>query len=115
MKHIRTARLRKDFKLLAESRSCQAMKMILQPQGETSPEPSNEHRGCEQWLFVVSGKGVATIGKTHKRLRRIELREQSLLLIEKGELHKIKNTGRKQLVTINFYVPPAYDESGEPL
>jgi oxalate decarboxylase/phosphoglucose isomerase-like protein (cupin superfamily) len=36
------------------------------------------------------------------------------LVIEKGELHQIKNSGRRPLVTINWYVPPAYDAGGEP-
>jgi mannose-6-phosphate isomerase-like protein (cupin superfamily) len=114
MKHVATGRLRKEFALVAASRDCQAMKMVLQPGGVTDERPSNEHRTSEQWLFVVAGTGVATIGKKRSSLRRVRLREHSLLLIEKGELHQIKNTGRRQLVTMNFYVPPAYDSSGNP-
>lgn len=49
------------------------------------------------------------------RLQDVALAENSLLLVEKGELHQIKNTGRRSLVTINFYVPPAYNPDGEPL
>ena len=36
-------------------------------------------------------------------------------LIEKGEAHRITNTGRSPLVTLNFYVPPAYTSEGEEL
>jgi mannose-6-phosphate isomerase-like protein (cupin superfamily) len=115
MRHIATGRFRKEFESLATSRNCQAMKMILQPGGATDSQPSNEHPQSEQWLFVVAGAGVATIGKKRKSLRTIRLRENSLLLIEKGELHQIKNTGRRQLITINFYVPPAYNSKGEPV
>jgi mannose-6-phosphate isomerase-like protein (cupin superfamily) len=115
MKHIATGRLRKKFALLAGSRECQAMKMVLPPGGVTDERPSNEHRHSEQWLFVVAGSGVATIGRRRSALRRVRLREHSLLLIEKGELHQIKNTGRRQLVTVNFYVPPAYNSKGDPL
>jgi mannose-6-phosphate isomerase-like protein (cupin superfamily) len=114
VKLVSTGKLRKEFALLAESRECQAMKMVLPPGGVTDEKPSNEHRHSEQWLFVVAGSGVATIGKKRRALRRVRLRENALLLIEKGELHQIKNTGRRQLLTINFYVPPAYDSNGDP-
>ena len=76
--------------------------------------PSNEHPRCEQWLFVLDGAGTATIGKKSGALHSIKLRANSLLLIEKGELHKIANSGKKPLVTINFYVPPAYSSDAEP-
>ncbi|RYE65571.1 MAG: cupin domain-containing protein, partial [Rhizobiaceae bacterium] len=36
----------------------------------------------------------------------------SLLLIERGERHEIRNTGDAPLVTINFYTPPAYTQGG---
>ena len=39
----------------------------------------------------------------------------SLIIIEKGELHQIVNTGKQVLRSINFYAPPAYDEQGEPV
>jgi len=43
--------------------------------------------------------------KSAHRNRSIPLRPNDLLLIEKGEKHQIINTGRKDLVTINFYIP----------
>jgi mannose-6-phosphate isomerase-like protein (cupin superfamily) len=114
MKLISTGKLRKEFALLAESRDCQAMKMVLKPGGITDDKPSNEHRHSEQWVFVVAGTGTVTIGKTRNSLRRVKLRANALLLIEKGELHQIKNTGQRELITINFYVPRAYDSDGSP-
>jgi hypothetical protein len=36
-------------------------------------------------------------------------------LIEHGDLHEIRNTGRALLKTLNFYVPPAYDAEGNEL
>jgi mannose-6-phosphate isomerase-like protein (cupin superfamily) len=88
--------------------------MTLRPGASSDDEPSNEHPDCEQWLFVISGNGEAVIGKRRGALRRVPLTANSLLLIEKGELHQIKNLGRRAMVTINFYVPPAYDIDGEP-
>jgi len=70
----------------------------------------NRHNGADQWLFVVSGTGVA-----HVNERRVALRAGSLLLIEHGDRHEIRNNGRGKLVTLNFYVPPAYSSQGDEL
>ena len=114
MKHIKTGSKRGQFDVLAATRLAQAAKMTLRPGAASDDEPSNEHPHCEQWLFVISGTGEAIIGKRRGSLRRVELAANSLLVVEKGGLHQIKNTGRRRLVTINFYMPPAYEDSGEP-
>ncbi|MFZ0853796.1 MAG: cupin domain-containing protein [Hyphomicrobiaceae bacterium] len=68
----------------------------------------NQHRGADQWLFVVEGTGVAVINGTNLKPGRI-------LLIEAGDRHEIRNTGRSLMKTINIYSPPAYcDEETEP-
>ena len=67
----------------------------------------NFHRHSDQWLFVLAGAGLAIVeGK------RRPLRNGSLLLIEHGERHEIRNTGRKLLVTLNIYSPLAYSQKG---
>jgi mannose-6-phosphate isomerase-like protein (cupin superfamily) len=115
MKHIRTGKKRGTFNLLAHTRELQAAMMTLRPGGTSDEEPSNEHSGSEQWLFVISGSGEAKIGKRRGQLRRVALEPGSLLIIEKGELHQIVNSGKRPLRTINFYAPPAYDAEGEPV
>jgi oxalate decarboxylase/phosphoglucose isomerase-like protein (cupin superfamily) len=40
---------------------------------------------------------------------------RTLLLIERGEAHEIRNTGRRPLRMLNFYIPPAYRANGDPL
>ena len=83
--------------------------MVLAP-GDAEGGAGNRHRGADQWLFVVSGRGEAIVsGKRHA------LHPGSLLLIEKTEEHEIRNTGRALLRTLNFYSPPAYREDGNPL
>lgn len=114
MKHIKTGLKRGQFDVLVATRGAQAAKMTLRPGSSSDDEPSNEHPHSEQWLFVISGKGQALVGKRRGALRRVELAANSLLVIEKGELHQIKNTGRKSLVTINLYVPSAYNDDGKP-
>ena len=108
MKHLKTGKSRTEFALLASTRSAQAAMMTLQPGGSTGEHVENEHPNAEQWLFVVSGTGKATVGR-----RSVKLVANSLLLIEKGEPHRIVNTGRSPLVTLNFYVPPAYKQGGD--
>lgn len=107
MRHIKTGSVRAFFKVLASTRSAQAAMMVLKP-GQDTGDPQNEHPRSEQWLFVVSGTGRALVKK-----RRVPLRKNSLLLIEKGETHQIKNTGTRPLVTLNFYAPPAYTPAGD--
>jgi oxalate decarboxylase/phosphoglucose isomerase-like protein (cupin superfamily) len=115
MKHVKTGGKRGKFNLLVASRGAQAAMMTLQPGRASDEESSNEHPRSEQWLYVVEGRGEVRVGKTKKALRTVKFAKHSLLIIEKGELHQVKNTGRKPLITFNLYVPPAYDAESEPL
>src|SRR5437868_3321429 len=102
MKHLRTGKERAKFAVLATTRSLQAAAMTLQPGSQSDSEVSNEHSRSEQWLFVVSGTATVRVGKRRGAIRSIKLATNSLLLIEKGELHQIENTGKTPLKTINF-------------
>jgi mannose-6-phosphate isomerase-like protein (cupin superfamily) len=59
---------------------------------------------------VLSGTGTATVNG-----KRYALGAGSLVLIERGDTHEIRNSGRTPLKTLNFYVPPAYTSSGDEL
>ena len=78
--------------------------------GDSEGGPDNRHRGADQWLYVVTGTGIAIVAG-----KRCPLQAGVLLLIEKGEAHEIRNTGRGPLRTMNVYVPPAYDAEGNEL
>jgi mannose-6-phosphate isomerase-like protein (cupin superfamily) len=108
MRHIKTGTKRALFTVLHATRDAEAAMMTLKPGQSTSDEPENEHPRCEQWVFVLSGAGRAAVGN-----RRVAIKPNSLLLIEKGEPHQITNTGRTPLVTLNFYAPPAYTKAGD--
>jgi mannose-6-phosphate isomerase-like protein (cupin superfamily) len=97
------------FSVGLTNRSAQAATMVLAP-GECEGGPDNRHRGSDQWLFVVSGRGMAVISG-----KRQQLRAGTLLLIERRTSHEIRNTGRTPLKTLNLYVPPAYTRKGDPL
>jgi mannose-6-phosphate isomerase-like protein (cupin superfamily) len=97
------------FRVVLGDHNGQAAQMTLAP-GETEGGPENRHRGADQWLYVVSGTGVAVVNGD-----RVELREGTLVLIQRGDQHEIRNTGDGPLKTLNVYVPPAYTEDGEEL
>jgi len=87
----------------------QAAEMTIAP-GKSEGGPDNAHRGADQWLYVVHGRGEATVGE-----RQLPLRAGTLLVIEHGETHEIRNTGDEPLQTLNFYSPPAFDAEGNPV
>ena|SRR6185312_1365009 len=102
-------RFGKGFRVSLGNRRTQAAEMVIGP-GGAEGGPGNRHRGADQWLFVLSGTGKAVIkGKS------CALRAGTLLLIEHGETHEIRNTGRENLQTLNFYSPPAYRANGDEL
>jgi len=102
-------RFGKGFRVALGNRRTQAAEMVIAP-GDAEGGPGNRHRGADQWLFVVSGTGEARI-----KGRRLPLREGVLVLIEHGDQHEIRNTGRAPLKTLNFYSPPAYRANGDEL
>ena len=101
--------LRPGFHVGITNRSAQAATMVLAPGGQEGGT-DNRHRGADQWLYVIEGRGRATVNG-----RTVPLAAGTLLLIEHGDTHEIRNTGRGQLQTVNFYVPPAYGPHGEQL
>jgi mannose-6-phosphate isomerase-like protein (cupin superfamily) len=102
-KHLRFG---SGFQVVLENDHSQAAQMTLEP-GSREGGPDNRHRGTDQWLYVVSGNGVAIVAG-----ERIVLKAGTLVLIGRGETHEIRNTGRTPLRTLNIYVPPAYTPAG---
>jgi mannose-6-phosphate isomerase-like protein (cupin superfamily) len=102
-------RFGKGFRVAFGNPRSQAAEMVIEP-GKSEGGPGNRHRGSDQWLYVVAGTGAAFING-----KRSSIAEGSLLLIERGDEHEIRNTGKELLRTLNIYVPPAYAESGDPL
>ncbi len=97
------------FSVALRNSRAQAATMVLGP-GDREGGPENRHRGSDQWLYVLAGRGTAVIaGKRHS------LRPGTLVLIERRKTHEIRNTGSTPLKTLNLYVPPAYTPAGDPL
>lgn len=87
MRH-KKLRFGKGFRVATGNRRSQAAEMVIEP-GDAEGGSDNRHRGAD--------------------------RPGSLMFIERRERQQIKNTGRALLRTLNFYVPPAYKKSGDPL
>jgi mannose-6-phosphate isomerase-like protein (cupin superfamily) len=100
---------RKGFRVSVGNHRSQGAVMVLGP-GDYEGGSDNRHGGADQWLYVVEGRGMATVNRS-----KVPLKAGSLVLIEAGDTHKIENTGRSRLKTVNIYVPPAYDADGEEL
>lgn len=99
-------RFGKGFRVAISNDHAQFAEMVIPP-GDAEGGPDNSHRGADQWLFVISGRGEARVNG-----KRYPLHAGTLLLIERGDKHEIKNTGRSFLRTVNAYVPPAYSARG---
>jgi mannose-6-phosphate isomerase-like protein (cupin superfamily) len=105
-KHLRFG---KGFRVAMGNSHAQAAEMVIAP-GQSEGGRDNYHRGADQWLYVLSGTGSASVNG-----KRYQLRPGTLLLIERKDKHEIKNTGNDLLRTLNFYVPPAFDKGGNEL
>lgn len=105
----KSLRFGRGFRVAIGNRRAQAAEMVLPP-GKAEGGPKNRHRGADQWLFVVSGSGTATVNG-----KKLPLRAGVVMLLEHGDRHEIRNTGRSVLKTLNIYAPPAYTKSGEEL
>jgi mannose-6-phosphate isomerase-like protein (cupin superfamily) len=102
-------RFGQGFRVAVGNARSQAAEMVLKP-GKSEGDSHNRHRGADQWLFVVSGSGIARVNQ-----RRYALKPGTLMLIEHGDEHEILNDSRGLLKTLNIYVPPAYDAGGDEL
>ncbi len=97
-----TIRGNSHWKVFRGTTRSQAAEMVIKP-GNREGGPQNRHPKSDQWLYVISGHGMAIVeGKD------IPLNAGTLLLVEKNERHEILALGRSPLKTLNFYTPPAY-------
>ena len=76
--------------------------MVIAPKDSVGG-PDNRHESSDQWLYVMSGRGLALVDD-----EQVSLEPGTLLLIEAGERHQIINDEDEPLTTINVYAPPAY-------
>lgn len=102
MKTVRAGAATGFFRVVAGTPRSQAATMVLKP-GQATGGDDNVHATSDQWLYVIAGRGRATVEG-----REVGLDAGHLMLIEAGERHEIRNTGEEPLVTVNVYAPPEY-------
>jgi len=56
-------RFGKGFHVALGDKRSQAAEMVLEP-GATEGGTDNHHRGADQWLYVVSGSGLAIVDES---------------------------------------------------
>ena len=88
MKHVQVDTARGFFRVVAQTSRSQAASMVLQP-GKSTGGEDNVHPDADQWLYVISGRGTATVAG-----RRV---------------YVVRNDGRAPLVTVNVYAPSGID------
>lgn len=94
------------FRVAFDVNGLQVTEMGIAP-GDAEGGSDNRHAGADQWLYVVAGTGIAIVeGERH------ELGPGSLIVIERGESHEVRNTGFELLRTLNLFNPPAFDREG---
>ena len=106
MKHEQL-NFRTGFRVSVGNKNSQGAVMVLAA-GGTEGGPDNKHNEADQWLIVTEGTGAAMVNG-----RKLSLKAGTMVLIEAGDRHEIRNTGRGLLKTVNVYLPPAYDSQGE--
>ena len=55
---LKRLRFGRGFRVAIGNRQAQAAEMVLEP-GTAEGGSDNRHRGADQWLYVISGAGVA--------------------------------------------------------
>lgn len=90
---------RKRFQVVGSTKKTEAALIELLPDETTGSDASNRP-SADQWIYVLSGKGVAVVAG-----ESFVLSEGSLLLIEPGEAHKISASDGDPLRALSFSSP----------
>lgn len=90
------------FSIIATSGSSQTAWMTLAP-GEASGPKENEHAQSQQILYLVEGELDAELGD-----RRWTMKAGDSVIVDRAVAHRFTNSGAREAVTFNVYVPPAY-------
>ena len=75
--------LKSEFKVILGNARSQAAEMVLAP-GKNEGGPENRHKGADQWMFVLAGRGEAVING-----KKLKIGKSSLVLIERGDTHDV--------------------------
>ena len=82
------------------SEECTCCLLYMEP-GSTA-KPPHSHYDCEEAIFVLEGEGEMLLEGNDSE----EVRQGSFLLMRKGQIHMLSNSGDKPLRAICFYTAP---------
>ena len=96
----RTLRFGKGFKVAFGNARGEAATMVIAP-GDAEGDAGNRHRGADQWLYVVSGRGFARVNG-----RRHALAERTLGdLVRSQEARRVRIEDILRIVSRHYKVP----------
>ncbi|WP_193222171.1 cupin domain-containing protein [Alkalilimnicola sp. S0819] len=93
MRQFDLERIGDGLEELARTERSEGLTLVLHPGQFCEPEPAP----TDQWLLVLSGRGVATVNG-----RELALRGGTLLLIERGEFNELRASGKGPLLLFQF-------------
>lgn len=68
------------------------------------------HPNADEWQYYISGKGRMTVVSTGNKARTMEFQAGDVGYIEKTLLHYIENTGDSDLVFLEMFKSPLYQD-----
>jgi oxalate decarboxylase len=68
------------------------------------------HPNADEWQYYIAGKGRMTVVTTGNRARTLDFQEGDVGYVQKTLLHYIENTGDTDLVFIEMFKSPLYQE-----
>jgi len=68
------------------------------------------HPNADEWQYFISGKGRMTVVSTGNKARTMEFQAGDVGYVEKTLLHYIENTGDSDLVFIEMFKSPLYQD-----
>jgi oxalate decarboxylase len=68
------------------------------------------HPNADEWQYFISGKGRMTVVSTGNKARTMEFQAGDVGYVEKTLLHYVENTGSSDLVFIEMFKSPLYQD-----
>ena len=91
-----------SYENLLDSKDCKVKKIIILP--NQRPSYQYHHKRTEVWV-VVKGTGIVTIDDIESKVQ-----EESVVIVPLGSKHRIKNTGKDNLIFIEVQLGTYFGE-----
>jgi len=68
------------------------------------------HPNADEWQYFIAGKGRMTVVATGNKARTMDFQEGDVGYVEKTLLHYVENTGDTDLIFLEMFKSPRYEE-----